>query len=215
MIVSIFGPDGVGKTTHADMLVSELIKQGYKVKRAWVKNNHTIAYLIITLLKHVSKNSVIILPSNSILTNILACSGRISKMFWLWIDFISVVIKLIFSVYIPALFGFIVITDRYLPDTVTAMMLTVKDIKILKTLPVRFLLSRLKKDKTVLIMLDCDYETIRNRRGTLLEPKQIILIQKTLYRVVAKILKAPVVYTNKSIVEAHKEILNNVFSRLS
>lgn len=208
MIISIFGPDGVGKTTHADMLARELFKRGYKVRRVWVKNNHTVAYLIIVLLKHISKRSVIMLSSNSILTNILARSGKMSKTLWLWIDSISVLVKLLFSVYILKLFGFIIVADRYLPDTITAMVLTVWDLKALETLPIKLLLSRIKKDKAVLIMLDCDYETIKGRRGTLLEPKQYIFAQKILYKVIAKVFGAPIIRTDRNVAETHREILN-------
>ena len=178
MIISIFGPDGVGKTTHADMLANELARQGYKVKRVWVKNNHTIAYLIIVLLNRISRRNVIVLPSNSILTNILACSSKIASKLWLWIDLIGAIIKLIFSVYIPRLLGFIVVADRYLPDTIVAMTLTLRDFKILKTIPIKLLLSMLRRDNTIMIMLDCNYELIKSRRVDLVEPRPLILWQK-------------------------------------
>lgn len=207
MIISIFGPDGVGKTTHANMLVYKLSKQGYKVRKVWIKNNHTITYLIVKLLEYISRHNVVKLPTNMIITNILACSNKLNKRFWLWMDFIGVLIKFMFSVYVPKILGFIIIADRYLPDTIVAMSLTVRDLKVLKTLPVKLLLSRLIKDNTMMIMLDCDYVLIKSRRAGLIEPQSLISWQKIAYRTIAKILNAPVIQTNKNINEVHTEIL--------
>ena len=210
MIISLFGPDGVGKSTHADVLAYELAKQGYKIKRVWVKNNHTIAYLIITMLTHISKNNVVFLPSKTILTNILASSSRFSKKLWLWIDAISTLIKLVVSVHIPLLLGYTVIADRYIPDTIVAMTLTVRSIRIIKEIPVKLLLSILRKNKNIIIMLDCDYGCIKARRKALVEPKPIISWQRLVFKVLAGILNAPLVRTDKDLRKTHSEIFKLV-----
>jgi len=205
-ILSLFGPDGVGKTTHARLLILKFMKEGYRVKRVWVKNNHTIAYLIILLLKFVSKRSVVVLPSKAILTNILAQS-KLGRKLWLWIDFIGVVVKLIFSVYIFKPLGYIIIADRYLPDTIVSMIITLNEPKAMKSLPIKFIISRIIKDRTNLVMLDRSYEQIKNSRDWV-EPPTLIYHQRALYRIIAKIINAPIVSTDKSISEVHRNVLS-------
>jgi len=205
-VISLFGPDGVGKTTHAKLLTLRLMRKGYKVKRVWIKNNHTIAYLVISLLKFISKRSVVVLPSKAILTNILAQS-RLGRKLWLWIDFIGVVIKLIFSVYIFKLLGYIIIADRYLPDTIVSMIITLNEPKAMKSLPIKFIISRIIKDRINLVMLDRSYEHIKNSRDWV-EPPALICYQRALYRIIAKIINAPIVSTDKDISEVHRNILS-------
>ena len=205
-ILSLFGPDGVGKTTHARLLTLELMRKGYRVKRVWVKNNHTIAYLVVSLLKFISKRSVVMLPSKAILTNILAQS-RLGRKLWLWIDFIGVVVKLIFGVYIFKLLGYIIIADRYLPDTIVSMIITLNEPKAMKSLPIKFIISRIIKDRINLVMLDRSYEHIKNSRDWV-EPPALICYQRALYRIIAKIINAPIVSTDKDISEVHRNILS-------
>lgn len=205
-VISLFGPDGVGKTTHAKLLTLRLMRKGYKVKRVWIKNNHTIAYLVISLLKFISKRSVVVLPSKAILTNILAQS-RLGRKLWLWIDFIGVVIKLVFSVYIFKLLGYIIIADRYLPDTIVSVIITLNEPKAVKSLPIKFVILRIIKDRTNLVMLNRSYEQIKNSRDWI-EPPTLMCYQRILYRIIAKIINAPIVSTNKSISEVHRNILS-------
>jgi len=108
------------------------------------------------MLKSISKRSVIVLPSNAILTNVLAQS-RLGKKLWLWIDFIGVVVKLIFSVYMFKLLGHVIVADRYLPDTIVSMVVTLNDPKVMKSLPIKFIVSRIMRDRTNLVMLDRSY----------------------------------------------------------
>jgi len=210
-IISLFGPDGVGKTTHAKLLALRFVKKGYKIKRVWIKNNHTIAYLIISLLKLISKRSVVVLPSEAILTNILA-QNRLGKKLWLWIDFVGVLVKLIFSVYIPKLLGYTIIADRYLPDTIVSIIITLKDPKVIRSFPIKFIISRIIKDKTNLVMLDRSYERIKNSRSWV-EPLTLIRYQKTLYHIIAKLINAPIVLTDKNMDEVHRNILSSLSLR--
>jgi hypothetical protein len=73
---------------------------------------------------------------------------------------------------------------------------------------VKTLLKILAKDKTKLIMLDSSYKTIKNRRNNICEPRQLIEIQRLLYKKIAKILNVPIEKTdNKNIAETHLNII--------
>ena len=212
-IISLFGSDCVGKTTHARLLILRLVRKGYKVKGVWIKNNHTVAYLVILMLKSISKRSVVVLPSNAILTNVLAQS-RLGKKLWLWIDFIGVVVKLIFSVYMFKLLGHVIVADRYLPDTIVSMVVTLNDPKVMKSLPIKFIVSRIMRDRTNLVMLDRSYELIKNsRKNNWVEPPSLICYQRMLYRTIAKITNAPIVSTDRSVSEVHRNILSLITLR--
>jgi len=207
-IISIFGPDGAGKTTHARLLAYKLKRKGFKVKHVWIKNNHTLAYIMLKFLEKISPQSVLRLPTNAIITHILAYSNSISRTIWSWLELISVITKLIINVYIPRLFGYTIIADRYLPDTIIHMTIATKSLEILQSIPVKTLLKILAKDKTKLIMLDSSYKTIKNRRNNICEPRQLIEIQRLLYKKIAKILNVPIEKTdNKNIAETHLNII--------
>ena len=44
--VHFFGPDGAGKSTQVDLLVSKLKSNGTNVKKCWIRSPHTLAFLL-------------------------------------------------------------------------------------------------------------------------------------------------------------------------
>src|SRR3990172_6121417 len=44
--VSFFGPDGAGKTTHARLLAAYYEANGWRVRVAWIRANHILAFVL-------------------------------------------------------------------------------------------------------------------------------------------------------------------------
>ena len=158
--------------------------------------------------------------------------NNISKSIWLYIEFISIIPKLLVVLTKLKFSRRVLIAERYLLDTiVTIITYFVKDIRYLCSLPMRFLLLLSFKysvnKKTVFIYLDANEETIIKRRllrlsstdKHLLNPlsrkrvKRYISIQRKLYSTLITFLRGYKLDTsNKKPVEVLFEILTILHS---
>ena len=221
ILISLCGPDGVGKTTLYRFLerVFYVKTNRYVVDYIWLRSPHTFAYLIYKLFIKMGFQGPIL-------------RNNISKSIWLYIEFISIIPKLLVVLTKLKFSRRVLIAERYLLDTiVTIITYFVKDIRYLCSLPMRFLLLLSFKysvnKKTVFIYLDASEETIIKRRllrlsntdKHLLNPlsrkrvKRYISIQRKLYSTLITFLRGHKLDTsNKKPVEVLFEILTILHS---
>lgn len=205
-IIAFFGPDGSGKTTQADLLAAELRRRGFKVRRAWIKNNHMLAYAAVRLLERLSPRSVVRSPSGAIVAHRLGNGGRLGRILWPWVELVGVLPNVILKAKIPALLGATVVADRYLPDTVVHAAMATGSTRLPNLLPYRIMLSML--GGASLVHVDAAPEAAKARRGELADPISYLEVQRRLYREVVEVTGAPTVDTTElSVAEAHRRVL--------
>jgi thymidylate kinase len=214
LLISIFGPDGSGKSTQARLLAAYLASRGFKVKVVWIKSFHTLAYLLSRLYQKLSPRSVELNVYGHIIRIKPLCHGKLRRQVWAWIEFISIIPKIFIEVYFPSLAGRAIITDRYLVDSAVSIAYTLNDDKFHTRLVAKLLL-RLIPRGSMLIHLDSDYETVRRRRD-LVDPEAFFVFQRRAYERLSARLGATRINTSeKGIEKTAREIRKLVLAHIS
>ena len=210
LLVSIFGPDGAGKTTHADLVAKHLASKGFKVKRAWVKSYHTLAYVLSKLYAKLSPRSVELNAYGNIIGIHPLRRGRFSKKLWAWLECLSILPKALLSVIMPVKAGCIVVADRYVLDSIASIAYTLRRPDFAESLPARLLLALIPTG-SVLIYVDAPSHEIARRRGRLADPEGYLEAFRSTCRELARRLNAPTIDTSRlSVEQAHGLIVKLV-----
>lgn len=180
-MIYFFGPDGTGKTTHADLIATRLRWMGYKVWRTGVKQHHTLAYLILKLIERGGYDLQRI--------NYYGFHKELAdKMNFIWkfIEITSFFMAWFYRIYLPFLLGYIVVCDRYVLDTLVTLSYFLKEPKFIASKFARLLIKLMPK-KSLLIYLEADTQIIMLRK--LDEPLTLELIEyyKRIYALLIKI----------------------------
>lgn len=219
-LIHFFGPDGAGKSTHVEILVDILCKQGISVKKCWVRAHHTIAYLLWRFFVKIGFYREVLNPFGAATRIPAVDRNKLLRFFWTGIEFIGV-IPHILKVHYYLRKGYVVVAERYILDTITTIAYFLNDINFVKSYTSKILL-RFIPTGTAFIFLDADYDTIYQRRAHLynskrknkelkrgygitpaiaVEPKIFIDFQRTLYRVFSKTFNSLVIDTSYKTIE--------------
>lgn len=223
-VIALSGPDGTGKTTHTELLSTELSKRGFVVRRVWIKNIHLTSYLIILILERINKRYVLRSTSGAIITSSISRYG----VLWAWIESLNIVLKIVFLLFVRFFYKLIgkdllYVADRYILDSLVHILISIivlqqgldrkkrTLLRLLKSYPYKILRS-LATRFSVTILLDGEEEILieRKKRGNQKpDPYWYIALQRMLYRIIVKALAIDVYYvdtTRKPIIEVQREI---------
>jgi thymidylate kinase len=136
-VIYFFGPDGSGKTTLATKTVETLSKNGFKVRKGWMRGTHTVSYAFARLLRlhgafRGQNHFMVSIPKN--LTRL-----------WRFLEFTSALPVFFYRFALPKLFGFYVVGERYLPDYLVWVSIVLNDDNFAQAPESKFLLSLTKK----------------------------------------------------------------------
>lgn len=223
-VIALSGPDGTGKTTHTELLSTELSKRGFVVRRVWIKNIHLTSYLITLILERINKRYVLRSTSGAIITSSISRYG----VLWAWIESLNIVLKIVFLLFVRFFYKLIgkdllYVADRYILDSLVHILISIivlqqgldrkkrTLLRLLKSYPYKILRS-LATRFSVTILLDGEEEILieRKKRGNQKpDPYWYIALQRMLYRIIVKALAIDVYYvdtTRKPIIEVQREI---------
>lgn len=162
-LICISGPDGVGKTTQAMMLIEYFKKKEHRTKYVWLRFNHFFSLALLGYMKMIGLSSVIYssdgkkigfhdLKNNKHL-------ARIYEMSLLIDMFLASVIK----IYLPMIAKRIVICDRYVIDTIVDIMINTSDHNFHKS-SIGRLLYALAPKNCINIIIISKFDILRNRK---------------------------------------------------
>lgn len=209
-LVVITGVDGSGKTTIAKLLTEHLKTRGCMVRQVWIKSLHTLAYLISMFFQLVKRGHFIKNPNKIVITRFQSTDYKFLSKVWPFIEFVSVLPWILLKVYFPVFFGFIIIADRYVTDTVVMISTSVKDEAFVDSFLGRLLLKMIPKG-TIIIHLDIDLDTVLRRRLDIEYTIPEIENQIMLYRTLADKVGAYTINTAKlGVEETIEEILEKL-----
>jgi len=201
-MIYFFGPDGTGKTTHADLTALYLRRKGYRTWRTSIKQHHTFAYLLLKLLS--SGN-----PSGRAVSyyGFSAELKRKIRTPWKTLELVSLFPALLYRVLLPLLLGYIVVCDRYVLDTLVTLSYFLDDQRLLLSIYAKLLALMIPKN-AVLFYMNANAETILKRKRD--EPITLELIEyyKWAYQALVKQLKLKTITIDTSI--AHVEDVQKI-----
>ncbi|MEM2704257.1 MAG: hypothetical protein QXR45_13990 [Candidatus Bathyarchaeia archaeon] len=203
-LIYFFGPDGTGKTTHADLIAASLKLMGFRVWRAKIKHHHTIVYLILKLMEKGNYNVQMI--------NYYGFHEELThkiRSVWKIIEIASFFIALMYRVYLPALLGYIVVCDRYVLDTIVTLSYFLKEPNFVLSTYAKVLVGLIPKN-SFLFHLDADTNTIMFRK--LDEPLTYELIEYY-RRIYTLLLKAYSLKAEK--IDTTTEAIQNIQKRIT
>lgn len=166
MFICITGIDGVGKTTHVNLILEHLREKGIKCKYKWLRFHHFFSLPLLAFCRVAGYTRL------SNLGNSQKCSyhefykSRFVSAVYPWILFFDTFLFTTIKVYTPMFFGISVVCDRFVYDTLIDIAVATKDHEIYKK-PVGKLFLKLIPKNAHFLMLDLDKSTIFSRRPEL------------------------------------------------
>lgn len=166
MFICITGIDGVGKTTHVNLILEHLREKGIKCQYKWLRFHHLFSLPLLAFCRVAGYTRL------STLGNSQKCSyhefykSRFVSAIYPWILFFDTFLFAILKVYIPMFFGISIVCDRFVYDTLIDLEVATKDHEIYKK-PVGKLFLKLIPKNAHFLMLDLDKSIIFSRRPEL------------------------------------------------
>ena len=204
--------DGTGKTTLANWLVECLRSKGYNSIYVWIKAQHTLAFLISRVLTAFGWNRTFRNPKGIAVSDFRVHEGTFARKVWPVIEFLSVLPLIIFKVELPILFGYKIVFDRYLIDTIVSISLSTQNMSFADSFIGRLLLKMIPKE-FVVIILDADLSTVLKRRPDIEYSFDEVTNAMKLYRVLGRKMKAFSLNTTiLTIEQTKKKVLDLLFA---
>jgi len=197
--IYFLGIDGVGKTTICRKIIENYSRK--KIKIAWVRTQHTLAYLIALILYKLGYNYFIRGSTDS--EFYLDPRFLTLKKTWSLIEFISV-IPIIIKYKIYSMAGYTIIFDRSLLDTIIQNRFFLYPyFNFYEKILLKFIQN--KKG----IYLYADYHNVIKRKKNLFWPKAFLLFQIQQFNQFTRLLSISIIDTrNKNIKEVIYEVRN-------
>lgn len=168
MFICITGIDGVGKTTHVNLIIEYLRGKGIKCQYKWLRFHHLFSLPLLAFCRVVGYTRA------STLENYQKCSyhefykSRFISSVYPWILFVDTFLFTTIKVYIPMFFGISIVSDRFIYDTLIDVAVATRDHKIYKKTVGKLFLKLIPKNAHF-VMLALDKSIILSRRPELKE----------------------------------------------
>lgn len=193
-LIYLSGIDGSGKTTVARALESKLRESGVRCTYSWLRRARCLSFPFLAFCYLVGYARSIKLKDGSRIGEYHFYKNRIVSYAWIWLTMADMWFLSLWKIYLPLLFGKVVLVDRYVFDAYVDLLADTK-ISRADILPLRLLLKLLPK-KRILIMLDVDENIAMQRKKDILS-KAYLSMRKESYHTVAKHFSIKIVNTSK------------------
>jgi thymidylate kinase len=166
MFICITGIDGVGKTTHVNLLLEHLREKGIKCQYKWLRFHHYLSLPLLAFCRVAGYTRVSTLGGTQKCSYHEFYRSKIISSVYPWLLLMDTALSTTLKVYIPMLFGTTIVCDRFVYDTLIDLSVATKDYYIYKKLVGRLLLSLIPNNPRFL-MLILSKQVIISRRNEL------------------------------------------------
>jgi len=216
-IIVLAGTVGSGKSTHMKVLALRLKKGGLRVKTAFLKSGHLLAYLLtIFLVRVLLRRQKNVYPIRALIEEKPYIFGKIFNL-WLVFDVLGICIRFLLTIYLPLKMGYIILVEEYLPATI-ADYIYLAEATGLSQRKVHSAISFLQRllylgGPIYTIFFDAPTLVLENRwkfRKTPSEAISYLRMQRTLLLSISKRLSSSFIYirTDGNIKEIHEFIIS-------
>jgi len=208
MFICITGIDGVGKTTHVNLILEHLRQKGIKCQYKWLRFHHLFSLPLLVFCRVAGYTRL------STLGNSQKCSyhefykSRFVSAIYPWILFFDTLLFTIVKVYIPMLFGISIVCDRFVYDTLIDVAVATKDHEIYKK-SVGKLFLKLTPKNAHFVMLNLEKSIIFSRRPEL---KDDLAFDEryALYQNFVNLFNIDIVDNNGKMVDMNKLVMSSL-----
>jgi len=197
-VVVFFGADGVGKSTQVQLLIKHLKSQKRRPLRVWIRGRHSIAFILSNFLMMLGYYRTVTVPSGVVYRIFDPWLLPKLQRVWGFIEFVSILPWVILKVYLPKIFGYTIVAERYIIDTVVYLGYWL-GYDFLHSFLARVMLSFIPK-KSALIHLDAETQILIKRLMRIrydIATEDYIAFQLKVYRMLSRMLKATTINTSK------------------
>lgn len=141
MTVTFSGPDGSGKTTHAQALIAALRLAGIKTTYVWNRGGSTGLLGLVSRLRRARAQDTTSTRESAVARRRRRLANPAVRLAWAWLVAADQVATYVARVIIPARLGRVVVADRYAYDTAAEMDATLPPDDRLSRLAIRAMLA--------------------------------------------------------------------------
>ncbi len=165
-LIAIIGPSGVGKSTQVKLLSSTLSGK-VKIKKNILTSNHLFAFVLYRLLLALGLSSDFRYPGGEIVKVVRSEILPKSSLKWLWweLEWVSIIVKTFFEIYLPMWFGYFVVSDGFIVSQ-CAVIIDLQKHGFMSKLSAKKIIAflfRFIPDNSFFIFLDAPANVLRGR----------------------------------------------------
>lgn len=164
--ICITGIDGVGKTTHVNMILDYLTGKNIKCKYQWLRFHHLVSLPLLAYCRFVGLTRVSTLGGKQKCSYHEFYRSKWVPVVYPWLLWVDTLLFTTVKVYLPMAFGTSIVSDRFIYDTLIDMAIATGDKNIWSKLIGKFYLKLIPKNANI-ILLYLDTNMIVDRRPEL------------------------------------------------
>jgi len=221
--IMFFGPEGVGKSTQAKLLIRWLRTRGVRTRNVWVRSNQLFSYILSELIIKLGRYTYEIFPNGARLKQLDVNFVRRLKLLWLSTVVLSVLVKALLTAVIPYHLGYVIVAERYLLDKI-ADLFVFNRVSLNMSRETLILITRILfrfiPRNSLLIVFEADYASLeerylqRNDGFVYSEAHTSSFIR--FGRIFSKIFTSKVIdTTGNTITDTHKEIVQFIQDKMT
>jgi len=166
-LICLIGPDGVGKTTQAKLLIEKLREMGYEYEYRWMRFHHFVSLPVLALARLMGLTEVQTLPDGRKIGYHHFYRSRLISTLYPITLYIDTLLAMILRIYLPMkLLKKRIVCDRFVYDTLVDLAVDLDKPEIITSKTAKRFLRLIPKGART-ILLWAPYEAINQRREDL------------------------------------------------
>ena len=204
-LIYICGPDGVGKSTQAELLIEKLKKQGKMYEYRWVRFHHLLSLPLLVIARLMGLSEIETLKSGEKIGYHYFNQSKFISFLYPPLLFFDTLIYAIIKVYLPLyIFNKNLVCDRFVIDTLIDLMISTGKTNLYHLKIGKLYLNLIPEDTKILILITNE-RVLRSRRTDVMYDKNLKMKIKS-YRKFLNYKNVLLVDASSPLKDVHEEI---------